>query len=63
MVTDGLILIGDAQASVDDFIINELVAGDYAGYTEVKLIPEPSTALLAGFALVSLALCGRRRRR
>ena len=47
----------------EGFVVTELLAGDYAGYTEVKLIggavvPEP-----AGLGLLGLALLAVRRRR
>ena len=62
MITAGEILLGDAVVAPSEFIINELGSGDFAGYTEVKLVPEPSTLVLVGFGLLSLAVWGWRRR-
>ena len=60
---DILALIGSGDIVAlggEGFVVTELLAGDYNGYTEVKLgvIPEP-----AGLGLLGLALLAVRRRR
>jgi len=60
LIAAGNITYNGGAASLSFFDITEVLAGDYAGYTEVKLgvVPEP-----AGLGLIGLALLAVRRKR
>ena len=47
----------------EGFVVTELVAGDHAGYTEVKLVAAAPVPEPAGLGLIGLALLAVRKRR
>ena len=47
----------------EGFVVTELVAGDYTGYTEVKLVAAAPVPEPAGLGLIGLALLAVRKRR
>ena len=62
LINRGVITLGGAATSPSSFSITELTTGAYAGFTETKLIPEPSTCVLVVLGLLSIFVASQRRR-
>ncbi len=62
LINRGVITLGGEPTSPSSFSITELTTGVYAGFTETKRIPEPSTCALVVLGLLSIFVAPQRRR-